>query len=124
MSRNKHFGKRAYCEAYLQKQKLKPVYSDEKEERGASVGYNLHWEATDGNVPITQTAYEINEDETFDGIIIGQRKVPTKYDFDYTDDNVCRDIYCYKYEYIDCYIVAIGMNRKRFVPKTYVRFEL
>lgn len=121
MGRNKYFGKRAFCEAYLQKRKLIPVYSDEKEERNAASGYNLHYEAEDGNIPITQIAYIINDDETFDGIIIGQKKVPTKYDFDYIDDNICKDIWCYKYEYIDCYIVATGMNRRRFVPKTYVR---
>lgn len=114
MSKNKYFGKTVFCEAYLQKQKIIPVYSNCDEPKAEQSGYNLWWQ--EYGVPLEQVAYRMNDDETFSGIIIGQKKVATKYFYDFKDD-LCNDVTCVKEVFIDCFIVATGMNRKKYVPK-------
>ena len=105
------FGKRVRCYGYLKKQKVKYVVADKEDKiyQDDPLGVLV----LDGE-PIEQNTY-VREDEIFDGIVIGTKRVSTRNFYDY--DFYGRSVVVMKHGVVDCYVIAYQMNRKRYVPK-------
>lgn len=128
-------GTKVKCLGYLEKQKIKYVFATRKQFEDSG-SYREHClilevEAEEGNIPIDQEVYKFKEIE-FEGYVIGRRSIPTCYSYDFPDMQIglgewttnYDKVYCEKYCYEDCYIVAYRMNCKRFVPVEKVKESL